>query len=248
MKPHLFVPLTALLLCPLSAGAAQTAPAYPALPPVSTAAPAPPAAHAGAGNADHVQGRVTAVDTVKRTFTVQPRGAAAPITVLLAPEARVLVTGAGTTASLKVGDRVAAYGTATPDAPTLSSDRIVVLPAEPVRANGRAPKRAAGFHPKRVEGTITTLTPALTLTTPGNVVVTVTLAPTARVETLTTGSLTDVGVGETVEARVTGGMAAPTALEVRVLPARARGGRGKKRGAGLGAAIAPLPISTPAVP
>jgi len=238
MKPHLFVPLTALLLCPLSAGAAQTAPAYPALPPVSTAAPAPPAAHAGAGNADHVQGRVTAVDTVKRTFTVQPRGAAAPITVLLAPEARVLVTGAGTTA----------YGTATPDAPTLSSDRIVVLPAEPVRANGRAPKRAAGFHPKRVEGTITTLTPALTLTTPGNVVVTVTLAPTARVETLTTGSLTDVGVGETVEARVTGGMAAPTALEVRVLPARARGGRGKKRGAGLGAAIAPLPISTPAVP
>ncbi len=246
MNPRLLVSLTALLLCPVGAAVAQTAPASPAAPPAAVSTPAP--ARVRAGQANRVQGRVTAIDTAKRTFTVDPRGAAAPVTVSLASDARFLLSGIGTAASLNVGDHVAAYGTATPDAPTLLADRIAVLPAQTVRASKGAPKRNAGFHPKRVEGTITTVTPALTLTTPGGVLVTVTLAPTARVETMTPGSLADMTVGQTVDARVAGDPAAPIASEVRILPARAHAARGKKRGARVGAPLATTPLTTPGTP
>lgn len=255
MKARLLLPLTALLLCRLPASAAPPAlpPAPAAAPPVrlppAPPAPAPPSVSA-ARPPGRVQGRVSAIDPIKRTLTVDPRGAAAPVTVTLAPDAKVLLAAAGTLASLKVGDRIAAYGTVTPDAPVLTTDRIVVLPAQVPGVGRRTATSTTGFHPKRVEGTITALAPALMLTTAGHVAVTVTPGPRVRVETATAGTLADIRVGQTVTLQMSPAATAalPVASEVRVMPARVKGNRGTKKGTTPNAPsvpLAPLPISAP---
>lgn len=258
-KRRLTLPLIALALCPLPALAAPPA-AYPALPPAPAAAPppavpqpmpaiAPSAPAAKPAKAPRLQGRVTAVDTAKRTITVDPRGAAGPVTMTLAPDAKIYAAGTGTMASLKAGDYITAYGQATPDAPALSTDRIAVLPAPAMRKKA---KRNAGFHPRRVEGTITAVTPTLSLLTPGGVTVAVTTTDATRVETLMPGTLATVAVGANINAQVSGDPVSPVASEVYVQPARSGkggGGKGKrgKKGAGAETDTSIAPAAAPAL-
>ncbi len=208
MKPTALTPLAALLLCPLTSVHAQTPPT-PA-PPAPAVAPAPPR-HAP----DRLQGHVITADAARRTISLEHHGDV-PVTVTVAPNAKIYVQGAGTVDALRVGNRVNAYGQATPDAPTLTADRITVLPSAPPRSAGKAANRTTGFHPHRVEGTITATSPALTLTTAGGITVTVTTTPTTRVETSTPGSFADIAPGRVVQVRVTGDPSAPVTSEVQV--------------------------------
>jgi len=206
----------AALLCPLSFAHAQT-PLAPA-PAVPIAVPKPPH-HA----ADRLQGHVIIADAMRRTISLEDHGGT-PVTVTIAPDAKIYVQGIGTVDALRVGDRINAYGQATPEAPTLTADRITVLPAAPPRPAGKAAKRTAGFHRNHVEGIVATTAPALTLTTPGSVTVTVTTTPTTRVETITPGSFADIAPGRVVQVRVSGDPSAPVASEVQVRPEHAGSG------------------------
>jgi hypothetical protein len=225
------------------------APATPAAPAPTTIAPAPPeipVAPMPAKRAAQVQGQVTAVDLTKRTVTVTERRGGTIATVTLSPDAKVVMTHPASISDIKTGDVVEVYASSlTSGATTVTADRIViVLPGVP---HGK-PGPNAGYHPRYVQGTVATTGPALTMTTPGGVTVTVTPAAGAPVTKLVEGSLTDIAVGTNIQARTKGDAASPTATEVRIMPAggaRRAGGR-RRRNAPVDAG-APV-TTTPAVP
>jgi len=233
------VPLLALLS--LTVGAVQAAP--PTIPPPTPAVSAAPLAN------DRLQGQVVSVDSAKKTLVLHTQYGQTDKIVTLAPDAKIYVSGPGALSDLRIGDTIRAYGTATPEAPTLTATRIVQRPAAPVPPGKARPK--AGFHKKYVEGTIATTTPGLTLTTPGGVTVTVTTDSQTKVTRLTTGTLDAVKVDATVQVVVNGSDAAPMASELSILPAKgqgnAGGGRRRKKNAPV-APVASVPTTLPAAP
>lgn len=222
--------------------------------PTLTHAQAPaatPAAPAAAKRANtQANGKVTAVDTAKRTITITSRRNPDATTLTLAADAKVYVQQPATLADVKAGDRIDAYGTATPTSTSVDANRLVILTPAPADAGKRKPNAKAGFRKNRVEGTVTATTPALTITTPGGVTLTVKTTDATKVARTVAGTLSDVAVGATVQARTSGEGTSLTASEVRVMPANAkRRGGGKKRARQGAQTTAPAAVPvTPATP
>ena len=221
----------------------------PTLVHAQTPAPTPAATTAPKHGAKRLQGKVTAVDTAKRTVTVSGRRDPVAVTVTLAPDATIYVQQPATLADLKTGDKVTVYGKdIAAGATTVPATRLLVLPAADAKAGKKKAGAQAGYHKNSVDGAVASTTPALTITTPSGVTVTVQTTPATTVARTVTGALSDITVGTTVQVRTNGDEAAPTATEVRVTPAKAKATRragGKKRNRK--ADIAPIPV-TPAAP
>ncbi|MDQ2687336.1 MAG: hypothetical protein M3Y28_05660 [Armatimonadota bacterium] len=215
---------------------------------IPAAAPitAPTAAKAPKRNARQVQGKVSAVDTTKRTITVTTRRDPVGVTVTLAPDAKINTQKPAMLADLKTGDKVTVYGrNITAGATTVQATRLLLFPVNAARVGKKKPGPQAGFHKTSIEGAVATTAPTLTITTPGGITVSVQTTPDTKVAQTAPGVLSDITVGTTVQIRTNGDATAPTGTEVSVMPANANANRrtgGKKR------TRKQTPVTTPAVP
>lgn len=201
---------------------------------IPAAAPAVPAVvKTPKRNARQVQGKVSAVDTTKRTITVTNRRDPIGVTVTLAPDAKINTQKPATLADLKTGDRVTVYGrNITAGATTVQATRLLLFPVNAVHLGKKKPGPQAGYRKNSVEGAVATPAPALTITTPGGITVSVQTTADTKVAQTSPGVLSDIAVGNTVQIRTNGDATAPTATEVSVVPANANANRragGKKR-------------------
>lgn len=222
---------------------------------IPATAPAATATTAPKRNAKRLQGKVTAIDTAKRTITVSTRRDPVGVTATLTADAKVYVQRPAVLTDLKAGDKVTVYGRdIAAGATTVPATRLVIQAAG---ADAGKKKTAAqtGYHKNSVDGAVASTAPALTVTTPGGVTVTVQTTADTKVAKVVLGTLSDVTVGTTVQVRTTGDAAAPTATGITVTPASAGANRragGKKRTRKSGqapAATAQAPAATaPAAP
>lgn len=217
------------------------------IPPTTTV---PAATTAPKRNAKRVQGKVTAIDAAKRTLTVTTRRDPVGVTMTVAPDAKIYVQRPTTLADLKTGDKITAYGrNITASATTLDATRLLILPPSGANAGKKQSAAQAGYRKNSVDGAVASTTPALTITTPGGVTVTVKTTADTKVAETVAGAFSDITVGTTVQARTGGDAMAPTATEVRVTPANAnakgRAGGKKRNRKNAGAPAAP---ATPAAP
>jgi len=233
--------LAAALLAPIFAHAADPTPT----PTAATTAPK--------RNAKRLQGKVSAMDAAKRTLTITTRRDPVGTTVTVAPDAKILTQQPATMADVKVGDKITAFGqNITSGVTTLDATRLLILPAAGANAGKKKPAAQAGYRKNSVDGVVASTTPALTMTTPGGVTVTVKTTPETKVAKTATGTLSDVTVGATVQVRTNGSETSPTATEVRVTPANAnakgRAGAKKRNRKNAGAPVAATAPVTPAAP
>lgn len=236
-KRTLGLALATVLLAPTFAHAADPAPA-----PTAEAMTAPKR------NAKRLQGKVSAMDAAKRTLTVTTRRDPAGTTVTLAPDAKVYTQQPATMADLKTGDKVTAFGKdITAGATTLDATRLLILPATGAGAGKKKPAGQAGYRKNSVDGAVASTAPSLTITTPGGVTVTVKTTAGTKVARTAAGALGDITVGTTVQVRMGGSETAPTATEVRVMPANGNRRAGGKKRTRTNTA-APVGAATPALP
>lgn len=225
----------------------------PALAHAQIPAAAPTAVKAPKRNARQVQGKVSAVDTTKRTLTVTTRRDPVGVTVTLAPDAKINTQKPATLADLKTGDMVTVYGqNITAGATTVQASRVLLFPVNAARMGKKKPGPQAGYRKNSIDGAVATPAPSLTITTPGGVTVSVQTTADTKVVQTAPGVLSDIPVGTTVQIRTDGNAAAPTATEVSVMPANANanrraGGKKRTRKGGQRPVATPAPV-TPAAP
>jgi hypothetical protein len=206
----------------LSANADTTAPA------ATPTAPAAPVAPAPAKPANRATGAITAFDATAKTLTLTERNGTSA-TVTLDPAAVIIVHSHGTLADLKAGDTVRVNSAAeiTEGATTVDATEISVVPAgAPEPGKGKSKRPVTGYRKRSVEGTVATVTP-LTITTPGNVTVTVNTTATTRVALAHVGTTADLVVGDNAQAQLTTTATGTVAKTVNVMPAPKTEKRGK---------------------
>lgn len=224
MKKH-FVSLTLAAVWMGSAAVLAQAPTAPvALPTVAL-----PTVASAKHHAKQVQGQVSAVDLTNNTVTVTTKKNPTGTTLTLGPRAKVTVTQPAMLTDIKTGDTVNVYSPLlTAGATTVTAERVEDVPAP--AHHGK--KANAGYHKNYVQGMVASTTPALTITTPGGVTVTVTTTAVTKVAKVVPGALSDITVGKTIQAHTREDGATLTATEIHVMPEAAKhGGRRHKKAA-----------------
>jgi hypothetical protein len=195
-------------------------------------------------DANHVGGRVTAIDTAAKTITVQSGGwgggTATPTTFKVNDSTKYTVAAQGALTDLKVGQSVRVGGGPAADA---SSDneidaRFIMIggptgggPGGGGRRPGGGGGGGGGFS--MTTGTVVTVPPDMTVATKSGTV-TVDTSDDTRVMAFKAGALSDIKVGSRVMANLSSGVA----TTVQAMPGGRGGGGGgwRRQGGGDGGA------------
>jgi hypothetical protein len=184
--------------------------------PLTQTAPGTRAVHRG----KQVAGKVTVIDRTANTVTVTNPRNPTGVTLHLTPGTKINVTRPAGPGDVRSGETVEVFGDVTPGATAVTAKRILVVPAE--KRHGQ--KANDGYHKKYVLGVVAAASPALAITTPGGVRMTVTTTLDTKYQKVAPGSFADIVYGKRIQAHVREDTAIPTATEIRILP----GGHGRR--------------------
>jgi hypothetical protein len=173
---------------------------------------------------ERVEGTVTAINTSANTITIHNRKSDTDMVATISSDTKYMLAKNIGLTGLNVGDKISAEGKGdlVAGSTSVNANRINVL--SPLSE----PKKHEST--RSVQGTITALTPVLTISTDDGSSMTVVADATTRVMAMQTASLADVAVGQHVQAvgKLKNGVY--VASEIHVMPARA-GKKGRRNAA-----------------
>ena len=185
-------------------------------------APAPTAAAAApaAKPVNNIQGKIASLDATAKTITVTSHHGANSSTFAWDDATKIYKTAGDVITDLKVGDTVRVSGSdaVTPATTALTAKRIMIIPA--LETTKRKISAKTGFHRNGVDGVVAATSPALTVTTPGGVTVTVNATPETRIDKETLGATSDLFSGVTVQARLKKDAPSPLATTITIVTPR----------------------------